>query len=284
MHEGKPASVPEEEKGKDRMLDGLKEEPAERGFDPRPYMISLKGKSYLPIAPRIMLFREQCSVHDGWGIITEMLAGGLQEGYAVFRASIIHPSGAIVSQGIKTEVKADFPEFVEKAEMGSIGRALGAAGFGTIYAQEMDEGDKICDSPQGKGQPSRSDWGPPKPSGAMPTNPEVHDFPCSTCGADVDIELARKCQRTYGERVFCVKHKGEMDEGIEAQKSVAEAKPLYASKPAEGKPVTATKCSNCPRPLTQGVLTTSTRIYGKPLCFDCQKEESKARVAARPLS
>jgi hypothetical protein len=115
-------------------------------------------------------------------------------------------------------------------------------------------------------------------------SPEVHDFPCSTCGADVDIELARKCQRTYGGRVFCVKHKGEMDEGIEAQKSVAEAKPLYASKPAEGKPVTATKCSNCPRPLTQGVLTTSTRIYGKPLCFDCQKEESKARVAARPLS
>lgn len=48
-------------------------------------------------------------------------------------------------------------------------------------------------------------------------DPPVHDLPCSVCGADVDIDLARKCQRTYGGRVFCVKHKAELDEGVKAQ-------------------------------------------------------------------
>lgn len=54
----------------------------------------------------------------------------------------------------------------------------------------------------------------------------------------------------------------------------------YTPKPPAPAMTDAPKCSKCPRSLTAGVLATSTRIYGKPLCMDCQQVESKAKVAA----
>lgn len=195
------------------MADETKQEVVEKGFDPRPYLQDMKGgKKYLGVAPRIMLFRERCAVEDSWSIITELVEGGFQEGFAVFKASIINPCGVVVSMGYKTEDRQGFSEFYEKAETGAVGRALAAAGFGTIYAEELDRVDGgLCDSPQGKAAEIKAPWTPKPPAPAMTDAP---------------------------------------------------------------------KCSKCPRSLTAGVLATSTRIYGKPLCMDCQGLESKAKVAA----
>lgn len=120
-----------------------------RGFEPAKYFLNLKGKQYLPIAARIAWFREKCPIESGWAIHTQRVAGGRDEGYATYRACIRDPEGKVIATGTKTEDKQGFPDFEEKSETGSIGRALALCGFGTLFAQELDEGtERIVDSPQ----------------------------------------------------------------------------------------------------------------------------------------
>ena len=58
-----------------------------------------------------------------------------EKGYAVFQAT-----------GTKMERAVSFPDYLEKAETGAIGRALAALGYGTQFTNEMSEG-RIVDSP-----------------------------------------------------------------------------------------------------------------------------------------
>ena len=47
-----------------------------------------------------------------------------------------------------SESARDFPDFIEKASTKSLGRALLLLGYGTAFANEMDEEDRFVDSPQ----------------------------------------------------------------------------------------------------------------------------------------
>lgn len=47
-----------------------------------------------------------------------------------------------------SEAAKDFPDFAEKASTKSLGRALLALGYGTAAAQELDEGERVVDTPQ----------------------------------------------------------------------------------------------------------------------------------------
>ena len=67
-------------------------------------------------------------------------------GYARFKATVTDGKGGHAT-GTKTENAANFPDYVEKAETGSIGRALAALGYGTQFAPELDEEHRIVDSP-----------------------------------------------------------------------------------------------------------------------------------------
>jgi hypothetical protein len=67
-------------------------------------------------------------------------------GFAIFRAVAKDGKGGI-GTGTKSEKAASFPDFIEKAETGAIGRALAALGFGTQFAPELDEQHRIVDSP-----------------------------------------------------------------------------------------------------------------------------------------
>ena len=40
-----------------------------------------------------------------------------------------------------------FPDYIEKAETGAIGRALAMCGYGTLQAPEFDEQDRLADAP-----------------------------------------------------------------------------------------------------------------------------------------
>jgi hypothetical protein len=40
-----------------------------------------------------------------------------------------------------------FPDYIEKAETGAIGRALAMCGYGTLQAPEFDEQDRLADMP-----------------------------------------------------------------------------------------------------------------------------------------
>lgn len=106
-------------------------------------LLSLKGKDYLEVKHRIVWFREE---HPDWSIETEIIS--LTEESAYARATIKDEGGRIVATSHKFESKRGFPDFIEKAETGAIGRALALCGFGTQFcADELDEGKRIVDSP-----------------------------------------------------------------------------------------------------------------------------------------
>lgn len=106
-------------------------------------LLNLKGKDYLTVAYRILWMREE---HPDWGIETEYLQVGPD--LAIAKATVKDGSGRILAQGTKMETPKGFPDFVEKSESGAVGRALALCGYGTQFAQELDEGDRIVDAPQ----------------------------------------------------------------------------------------------------------------------------------------
>lgn len=109
-------------------------------INPKDYMIDLKGKQYLPVAPRIVMMREE---HPDWSVTTEPVSWGDS---MLVKATITDGAGRVIATGHKTVTS--FRGFdIEKAETGAIGRALSIAGFGTIQAGDMDEGEQIADAP-----------------------------------------------------------------------------------------------------------------------------------------
>ena len=120
-------------------------------FNPNDHMMKLKGKDYLQVAWRLVWFRED---HPDYGINAEALS--LTEDHAIFKATITDANGIQLSSGHGSESKKDFGDYIEKAETKAIGRALAMLGYGTQFAaDELDEGDRIVDSPinRGKVQP-----------------------------------------------------------------------------------------------------------------------------------
>ncbi len=105
-------------------------------------LLNLRGKDYLQVAHRLVWFREE---HPAWSIETEPLT--IQPDYAIFTARVKDETGRVIATGTKHETKQGFFDFIEKAETGSIGRALALCGFGTQFAPELDEGERIVDSP-----------------------------------------------------------------------------------------------------------------------------------------
>jgi hypothetical protein len=128
-------------------------------FDPNKYMLKLpKTKKivgdngqvrwektetdYLPVAARIAWFRRE---HPLWSIITEV---ELQADKAVvMKATIKDMLGTVIATARKKETEIGFPDYIEKAETGAIGRALAMCGYGTLQAPEFDEQDRLADAP-----------------------------------------------------------------------------------------------------------------------------------------
>lgn len=128
-------------------------------FDPMKYMLKLpKHKrislgngqvkfekteaDYLPVAARIAWFRKD---HPYWSIITDVEQ--LADKAVVMKATIKDMLGTVIATARKKETEAGFPDYIEKAETGAIGRALAMCGYGTLQAPEFDEQDRLADSP-----------------------------------------------------------------------------------------------------------------------------------------
>lgn len=105
-------------------------------------ILNLRGKPYLQVAHRIVWFTEE---RDGWSIETEIVFRS--EDYAVMKAIIKDEQGRIMSTAHKREDRKDFQDFLEKAETSAIGRAVALLGFGTQFAPDIDEGERLADSP-----------------------------------------------------------------------------------------------------------------------------------------
>ena len=106
-------------------------------------LISLKGKQYLQVAHRLVWFREE---KPDWSITTEFVEKSAT--HALAKAVIANEKGLIVATAHKLETQKGFQDFHEKAETGAIGRALAMCGYGTQFAEDLDEGERIVDAPQ----------------------------------------------------------------------------------------------------------------------------------------
>lgn len=113
-------------------------------------LLNLKGKMYLQVMHRLIWFRED----NPHGAIRTQLMDSQGEGkdkYYIFKAEVFidTPKGfQLVATGYKRETVGDFGDAMEKAEQGSVGRALNFLGYGTAFAaNELDEGDRLADSP-----------------------------------------------------------------------------------------------------------------------------------------
>ena len=150
-------------------------------FNPNDHMMKLKGKDYLQVAWRLVWFRED---HPDFGINAEALA--LTDDHAIFKATITDANGMQISSGHGSESKKDFGDFIEKAETKAIGRALAMLGYGTQFAaDELDEGDRIVDSPinRGKVQPEPLPADALKPGEKMNLPPAGSWNPRKACSA-----------------------------------------------------------------------------------------------------
>ena len=115
-------------------------------FEPNKHLIKIQGnRDYLPVASRLVWLREE---HPDWSIITTPIEINLEQQYAIFTAVVKDQTGRIVGQGTKHENRQGFADYIEKAETGSIGRALAVCGYGTQFAPELEEGERLVDSPQ----------------------------------------------------------------------------------------------------------------------------------------
>ena len=110
-------------------------------------LLNLRGKPYLQVAHRLVWFREE---YPQAKIITEVIK--YTDTDATVKATIVLPDlerGVYfeVSTAHKHESVGGFPDYLEKAETGAIGRALAMAGYGTQFEPEFDEGERLVDSP-----------------------------------------------------------------------------------------------------------------------------------------
>jgi hypothetical protein len=128
-------------------------------FDPMKYMLKLpKSKKitlpngsirweqtqadYLPVAARLAWFRKD---HPYWSIITKIVR--LADKAVIMKAIIKDFTGQVIETARKRETEVGFPDYIEKAETGAIGRALAMCGYGTLQAPEFDEQDRLADAP-----------------------------------------------------------------------------------------------------------------------------------------
>ena len=129
-------------------------------FYPTEHLIQIKTKEgvrpYLPIVWRVVWFRQECPAGtiDTEEIVVDLdreveeevkvwndqarrydLTVKRARGYARFRAIVTDGMGGRAT-ATKSENAASFPDFVEKAESGSIGRALAMLGYGTQFTAD----------------------------------------------------------------------------------------------------------------------------------------------------
>ncbi len=123
------------------------------------------GREYLPVAARLLWFR-----HDNpdWSILTEAVVIDSEKHYAIFRTSILNGDGKVIATATKKEDIKGFGDYVEKAETGSVGRALAYTGYGTLsdedVMQEPVAASRQVDSSQPAKQPAKPAQNAPPPA------------------------------------------------------------------------------------------------------------------------
>jgi hypothetical protein len=109
-------------------------------------VMSLKGKDYMQVQQRLIWFVEENPRYD---IQTTVDTSVADQATARCTVVIFDEDSKVIRKvtSHKTETAKGFADYIEKAETGSLGRALSLLGYGTQFSAELDEGDRIVDSP-----------------------------------------------------------------------------------------------------------------------------------------
>lgn len=129
-------------------------------YDPNQHLMNLKGRDYLNVQNRLLWFiRDQRAfiaaglARVPYVIRTELVAMDRDAGWAHFRTYVCDVLGNEATM-YGSESASDFGDFAEKASTKSLGRALLTLGYGTAFAPEMDEGDRVVDAPIERARPT----------------------------------------------------------------------------------------------------------------------------------
>ncbi len=181
-------------------------------FNPNEYLMKLQNKDYLEVKWRLVWFRD---IHPNGTIETEPITIDLDReteeevlvwneekhrkekiikranGFALFRAVVKNGEGGI-GTGTKSEKAASFPDFIEKAESGAIGRALASLGFGTQFTgDELNEHHRIVDSPVDRDRKAPESQKSEQVSSTSTTNGKEMPAPSQT-GVEASPEEIKK--------------------------------------------------------------------------------------------
>jgi hypothetical protein len=144
-------------------------------FNAEKHLMNLSGKAYLEVKWRLVWFRLECpngtidteevDVDLDREVEAEIPTGNWipdpnrpgrkmpekttrrARGYARFRAVVTDGKGGRAT-ATKSENAASFPDYIEKAETGAVGRALAMLGYGTQFTgDELSEDYRIVDAP-----------------------------------------------------------------------------------------------------------------------------------------
>ena len=150
-------------------------------FDPNDHIMQLRGRDYLNVQSRLLWFiRDQRALIVAglaklpYVIQTELVEMDRANGWAHFKTYVRDVLGNEATM-YGSEAAKDFPDFAEKASTKSLGRALLALGYGTAFAPEMDEGERVVDSPVTRRQTTPRE----RPIGQVRETPAtlLHDLP-----------------------------------------------------------------------------------------------------------
>lgn len=212
-------------------------------FDPNNHLMNLKGREYLNVQSRLLWFiRDQRALiasglaREPYSVRTELVELDREAGWAHFRTVARDVLGnESVMYG--SESARDFGDFIEKASTKSLGRALLGLGYGTAFAPEMDEGDRVVDAPVERRGPARR--GPAAATTAASTAPRrqsvIRETPVQEPAARVEPpvssdEPAATEQQQVSIRKLCeALHRPEPEGAL----SYAEARQLITQLSAE---------------------------------------------------
>lgn len=124
-----------------------------KDFDPNNHIMQLKGKDYIDVQHRLLWFiRDQRALIVAglatmpYVVKTDLVELDRERGWAHFLTYVRDVLGNEATM-FGSESAKDFGDYIEKASTKSLGRALLALGYGTAFAPEISEGDRVVDSP-----------------------------------------------------------------------------------------------------------------------------------------